>query len=104
PVVSLSAAASPDWLLLAAAFAVGAVVQPLRALAWRQTLAPGVVFRAIYASSAIGSFLDTVLPGRLGEAAKVGVLRAASANRWPGLPRARGSLLGAHLTEASAVC
>src|SRR6476469_7016300 len=61
-------------------------------------------FRAIYASSAIGSFLDTVLPGRLGEAAKVGVLRAASANRWPGLPRAGGSLLAAHLTEAIAFC
>ena len=85
-------------------FAVGAVVQPLRALAWRQTLGPGVGFRAIYASSAIGSFLDTVLPGRLGEAAKVGVLRAASANRWPGLPRAGGSLLAAHLTEAIAFC
>jgi glycosyltransferase AglD len=101
---AVSAAASPDWLLLAAGFAVGAVVQPLRALAWRQTLGPGVGFRAIYASSAVGSFLDTVLPGRLGEAAKVGVLRAASANRWPGLPRAGGSLLAAHLIEAIAFC
>ena len=35
---AVSAATSPDWLLLAAAFGVGAVVQPLRALAWRQTL------------------------------------------------------------------
>src|SRR5262245_43578861 len=101
---AVSAAASPDWLLLAAAFAVGAVVQPLRALAWRQTLGPVVGFRAIYASSAIGSFLNTVLPGRLGEAAKIGVLRAASANRWPGLPRAGGSLLAAHLIEAIAFC
>src|SRR4029450_1276772 len=32
------------------------------------------------------------------------VLRAASANRWPGLPRAGGSLLAAHLTEAIAFC
>ena len=32
-----------------AAFAVGAVVQPLRALAWRQTLGAPVEFRAIYA-------------------------------------------------------
>ncbi|HZO62107.1 MAG TPA: lysylphosphatidylglycerol synthase transmembrane domain-containing protein [Gaiellaceae bacterium] len=101
---AVSAAASPNWPLLAAAFAIGAVVQPLRALAWRQTLGTGVGFRAIYAASAIGSFLDTVLPGRLGEAAKVGVLRAASAERWPGLPRAGGSLLATHLTEAIAFC
>jgi glycosyltransferase AglD len=101
---AVSAAASPNWQLLAAAFAVGAIVQPLRALAWRQTLGPGIEFRAVYSASAIGSFLDTVLPGRLGEAAKVAVLRAASAERWPGLPRAGGSLLAMHLTEAIAFC
>ncbi|HEY7693778.1 MAG TPA: lysylphosphatidylglycerol synthase transmembrane domain-containing protein [Gaiellaceae bacterium] len=101
---AVSAATSPDWALLAAAFAVGAVVQPLRALAWRQTLGAGVDFRAVYSASAIGSFLDTVLPGRMGEAAKVAVLRVASGERWPGLPRAGGSLLAAHLTEAVAFC
>ena len=101
---AISAATSPNWLLLAAAFGVGAVVQPLRALAWRQTLGAPVGFRAIYVASAIGSFLDTVLPGRLGEASKVGVLRAAAAERWPGLPRAGGSLLAAHLMEAIAFC
>jgi uncharacterized membrane protein YbhN (UPF0104 family) len=101
---AVSAATSPNWLLLAAAFGVGAVVQPLRALAWRQTLGGGVGFRAIYVSSAVGSFLDTVLPGRLGEASKVAVLRAAAKERWPGLPRAGGSLLAAHLTEAIAFC
>jgi uncharacterized membrane protein YbhN (UPF0104 family) len=101
---AVSAATSPNWLLLAAAFAVGAIVQPLRALAWRQTLGGDVDFRAIYSASAIGSFLDTVLPGRLGEASKVAVLRAASAERWPGLPRAGGSLLATHLTEAIAFC
>ena len=101
---AVSAAASPNWLLLAGAFAIGALIQPLRALAWRQTLGAAVEFRAIYAASAIGSFLDTVLPGRLGEAGKIGVLRAASAERWPGLPRAGGSLLATHLTEAIAFC
>jgi uncharacterized membrane protein YbhN (UPF0104 family) len=101
---AVSAATSPNWVLLAAAFAIGAVVQPLRALAWRQTLGGGVGFRAIYVSSAVGSFLDTVLPGRLGEASKVGVLRAASGERWPGLPKAGGSLLATHLTEALAFC
>jgi uncharacterized membrane protein YbhN (UPF0104 family) len=101
---AVSAAASPNWFLLAGGFAIGAVVQPLRALAWRQTLGAGIDFRAIYAASAIGSFFDTVLPGRLGEASKVAVLRAASADRWPGLPRAGGSLLATHLAEAIAFC
>jgi uncharacterized membrane protein YbhN (UPF0104 family) len=101
---AMTAATSPNWLLLGAAFGVGAVVQPLRALAWRQTLGPGVAFREVYVASAIGSFLDTVLPGRLGESSKVAVLRAAAAERWPGLPRAGGSLLAAHLTEAIAFC
>ena len=86
---AVSAATSPNWLLLAAAFGVGAVVQPLRALAWRQTLGTPVGFRAIYVASAVGSFLDTVLPGRLGEVSKVAVLRAAAAERWPGFPRRR---------------
>jgi uncharacterized membrane protein YbhN (UPF0104 family) len=98
------AATSPNWVLLAAAFGIGAVVQPLRALAWRQTLGGNVGFRAIYASSAVGSFLDTVLPGRLGEASKVAVLRAAAGERWPGLPKAGGSILATHLTEAMAFC
>lgn len=101
---AMTAATSPNWALLAIAFAVGAVVQPLRALAWRQTLDAPVEFRAIYAASAIGSFLDTILPGRLGEASKLAVLRAADRERWPGLPRAGGSLLAAHLMEAIAFC
>ena len=101
---AVSAATSPDWFLLAAAFGIGAVVQPLRAFAWRQTLGARIGFRAIYVASAIGSFLDTILPGRLGEASKVAVLRAAAAERWPGLPRAGGSLLAAHLMEAIAFC
>jgi uncharacterized membrane protein YbhN (UPF0104 family) len=101
---AVTAATTPNWLLLAAAFGIGAIVQPLRALAWRQTLGSGVGFRAVYASSAVGSFLDTILPGRLGEASKVAVLRAAAAERWPGLPKAGGSLLAAHMTEAIAFC
>jgi uncharacterized membrane protein YbhN (UPF0104 family) len=101
---AVSAATSPNWVLLAAAFGIGAVVQPLRALAWRQTIGGEVGFRAIYASSAVGSFLDTVLPGRLGEASKIAVLRAAAGERWPGFPKAGGSLLATHLTEALAFC
>lgn len=96
---ALSAATTPDWGLLAAGFVICAAVQPLRALAWSSTVRHPVGFRAIYASSSIGSFLDTVLPGRLGEASKVAVLKVASGARWPGLSRAGGSLLCAHLLE-----
>src|SRR5204862_602099 len=67
--------------------------------AWSSTVRHPVGFRAIYASSSIGSFLDTVLPGRLGEASKIGVLKVASGTRWPGFSRAGGSLLCAHLLE-----
>src|SRR5438067_13263643 len=93
------AAASPDWKLLAAGFAICAAVQPLRALAWSSTVRHPVGFRAIYASSSIGSFLDTVLPGRLGEASKVAVLKVTSGAKYPGFSRAGGSLLCAHLLE-----
>jgi uncharacterized membrane protein YbhN (UPF0104 family) len=93
------AATSPDWKLLAAGFAICAAVQPLRALAWSSTVRHPVGFRAIYASSSIGSFLDTVLPGRLGEASKVAVLKVASGSKYPGFSRAGGSLLCAHLLE-----
>ena len=99
---ALAAAASPRWPYLIVSFVIACAVQPLRALAWRTTLRAPVEFRALFAASAIGSFLDTVLPGRLGEASKVGVLRVASGPRWPGLPRAAGSLLAAHLLEAIA--
>src|SRR5438093_647495 len=97
---AVAAATSPDWMFLIAAFAVAVAVQPLRAFAWRTTLRDDqLAFREIYAASAIGSFLDTVLPGRLGEASKVAVLRVAAGKRWPGFPRAGGSLLCAHLLE-----
>jgi uncharacterized membrane protein YbhN (UPF0104 family) len=96
---AFTAATRPDWALLAAGFVICAAVQPLRALAWSSTVRHPVGFRAIYASSSIGSFLDTVLPGRLGEASKVAVLKVTSGARWPGVSRAGGSLLCAHLLE-----
>lgn len=99
---TLEAAASPDWPLLAVAFTVTALAQPLRALAWRATLREPVGLRAVYAASAVGSFLDTVLPARLGEASKVAVLRVSAGRRWPGFASAAGSLLCAHLVEAIA--
>jgi len=96
---AMQAAASPNWLMLAAGFAICLAIQPLRALAWSSTVRSPVGFRAVYTASSVGSFLDTVLPGRLGEASKVAVLKVASGNRWPGFSRAGGSLLCAHLLE-----
>jgi hypothetical protein len=82
------AAATPDWRFLLAGLAICAAVQPLRALAWTSTVRSPVGFRAMYAASSVGSFLDTVLPGRMGEASKVAVLKVAAGPRWPGFSRA----------------
>src|SRR6266699_4179953 len=85
----ISAAATPDWRFLLAGLAICAAVQPLRALAWTSTVrSPTIGFRAMYTASSIGSFLDTVLPGRLGEASKVAVLKITAGPRWPGFSRA----------------
>ena len=99
---ALHDASHPSWPWLATAFVVVAMAQPLRAMAWRAALRGAVDFRAVYAASAVGSFLDTVLPARLGEVSKVGVLRVSSGKRWPGVARASGSLVCAHLLEAIA--
>jgi uncharacterized membrane protein YbhN (UPF0104 family) len=95
----LEAATSPNWAYLAGAFVAWALIQPLRALVWSLTLRQPVEFRAIYAASAVGSFLDTILPGRLGEVSKVGILRVAAGPSWPGFPKAGGSLLCKHLLD-----
>jgi uncharacterized membrane protein YbhN (UPF0104 family) len=97
---TLAAVSTPSWPPLVASFVVWAGVQPLRAWAWSTTLRRPVGFRAVYAASAIGSFLDTVLPARLGEGSKVAVLRVSAGSEWPGFSRAGGSLLCAHLLEA----
>jgi uncharacterized membrane protein YbhN (UPF0104 family) len=94
-----SAAATPNWRFLLAGLAICAAVQPLRALAWTSTVRSPIGFRAMYTASAVGSFLDTVLPGRLGEASKVAVLKVTAGPKWPGFSRAGGSLLCAHLLE-----
>lgn len=99
---ALDRASHPSWPLLAAAFVVMALAQPLRAMAWRATLRCSLDFKAVYAASAVGAFLDTVLPARLGEASKVGVLRVSAGRRWPGCSRAAGSLVCANLVEAIA--
>lgn len=98
----VEAATSPSWGWLVGAFVAWAAIQPLRALLWSMTLRQPVEFRAIYAASAVGSFLDTILPGRLGEVSKVGILRVAAGPSWPGFPQAGGSLLCKHLLDGMA--
>jgi uncharacterized membrane protein YbhN (UPF0104 family) len=98
----VEAAATPSWTYLAGAFLAWTAIQPLRALLWRLTLRSPVEFRAIYAASAVGSFLDTVVPGRLGEVSKIGILRVAAGPSWPGLPVAGGSLLCKHMLDGIA--
>lgn len=95
-------AATPDWRLLLGGVTICAAVQPLRAWAWTSTVRSSVGFRAVYTASSIGSFLDTVLPGRLGEASKVAVLKVSAGSRWPGASRAGGSLMCAHILESVA--
>jgi len=98
----VEAATTPSWTYLAGAFAAWIIIQPLRALLWKLTLRRPVEFRAIYAASAVGSFLDTIVPGRLGEVSKLGILRVAAGPSWPGLPTAGGSLLCKHLLDGIA--
>src|SRR5205823_3337000 len=97
---AMHAAATPHWAFLGVAFVISICVQLGRAVAWRRTLREPIGFRAVFAASAVGSFLDTVLPARLGEASKVGVLKVASESNWPGMSRAAGSLACAHALEA----
>src|SRR4051794_1320527 len=99
---AVHAAASPNWTYLLGAFAIAAGVQPLRALAWKITLRQAVGFRAIYAASSVGSFLDTVLPGRLGEASKVAVLKSAAGADCPCAATTGAALLSSLLLEAVA--
>ena len=101
---SLGKLASPVWLPLVGSFAISAAVQPLRALAWRSAMEGQSCFRSVFAASSIGSFLDTVLPGRLGEASKIAVLRVASGGgeKWVGAGRAGGALVTSLLLEAVA--
>ena len=96
------AAATPSWAYLIGAFLAWTVIQPLRALLWRLTLRVPVEFRAVYAASAVGSFIDTIAPGRLGEVSKIGILRVAAGPSWPGLPIAGGSLLCKHMLDGIA--
>jgi uncharacterized protein (TIRG00374 family) len=75
-----------DWVLVAIAFNLVSVLA--RALAWRTVIRqamppPRPGFMLVFSAFSVGLFANAVLPGRIGELARVAVL----ANR---LPRRRG--------------
>lgn len=84
-----------SWLWLAAAlgFNLGSVV--VRGLAWRTVIAqalpnPQPRFQRIFSAFAVGLLANAVLPGRIGELARVAVLR----RRLPRSTGTGGTLLG----------
>ena len=78
------------------------MIQPLRAWSWVTTLRAPVGFRAVYAASSIGSFLDTVSRAGSARSRRSACSAWPAARSWPGLPRAGGSLLCMHLLEGIA--
>ena len=82
-----------EWVVIAILLNLASVV--VRALAWntaiRQAMPPPYPrFRSIFAAFCVGLFGNVVLPGRVGELARVAVLR----RRVPGRPGATPTLIG----------
>ena len=67
---AIAAAVVPNWGLAALSLLVAASVQPFRALGVVDHTPGSDRFPGLYCSSSVGSLLDTLLPGRLGEASK----------------------------------
>ena len=69
-----------SWRWIFAALGLNLVSVVIRALAWRTVIAqalpaPGPPFRAVFSAFAVGLLGNAVLPGRMGELARVAVLR-----------------------------
>ncbi|GLC26368.1 lysylphosphatidylglycerol synthase transmembrane domain-containing protein [Roseisolibacter agri] len=67
------ALAQSDWLLFAAATAVGTAIFPIRARKWRTILEPvaqRIAFGPLWRSTAIGMMVNNVVPARAGELAR----------------------------------
>ena len=84
-----------SWLWIAAALGLNLTSVVVRALAWRTVIAqelpnPQPPFRRIFSAFAVGLLANAVLPGRIGELARVAVLR----RRLPRGTGAGGTLLG----------
>ena len=78
-----------EWSWIVVALALNLVSVGLRALAWRTVLetalpSPTPPFPRVFSAFAIGLFANAVLPGRIGELARVAVLSRR-------LPRGRGA-------------
>jgi uncharacterized membrane protein YbhN (UPF0104 family) len=83
------------WWWVAAAIALNLLSVIVRALAWNTVIKQAVPpphprFRHVFAAFCIGLFGNVVLPGRVGELARVAVLR----RRMPARPGATATLIG----------
>lgn len=80
-----------DWII--AAIAMNLVSVLLRSLSWNTTIGQAVEpplprFRSVFAAFSVGLFANVVLPGRVGELARVAVLARRMPGRkgvWPNL-------------------
>jgi uncharacterized membrane protein YbhN (UPF0104 family) len=77
------------WRFIVAAFLLNLVSVALRAFSWRLTIGqaldpPHPRFGNVLTSFGIGLFANAVLPGRIGELARVGVLRRHLPTHGPG--------------------
>jgi uncharacterized membrane protein YbhN (UPF0104 family) len=78
-----------DWALVVAAIGINLLSVVVRALAWNVVIKQAVPpphprFRHVFAAFCVGLFGNVVLPGRVGELARVGVLRRRMPTSPPG--------------------
>jgi glycosyltransferase 2 family protein len=81
-----------EWRWVAAAVGLNLLSVMVRALAWRTVIvqsapAPHPSFMLVFSAFSVGLFANAVLPGRIGELARVAVLnrRMAQPGMWPRL-------------------
>jgi uncharacterized membrane protein YbhN (UPF0104 family) len=84
-----------NWTLVVAAIGINLLSVIVRALAWHTVIRQAVPpprprFRYVFAAFCVGLFGNVVLPGRVGELARVGVVR----RRMPGRPGTTATLIG----------
>lgn len=84
-----------SWLWVAAAIGLNLLSVLTRAAAWQTTISQALApphprFRLVFSAFSVGLFANAVLPGRVGELARVAVLR----RRLPGRKGATATLIG----------
>jgi uncharacterized protein (TIRG00374 family) len=89
------------WRFIVAAFALNLVSVALRAVSWRLTIGqaldpPHPRFANVLTAFGVGLFANAILPGRIGELARVGVLRRHVPRRRSGTSAALVGTVVAH--------